>query len=246
MKLKWLFAALVLANLGLWMWASWYRETPAPENRNARSSIAPEKMRLLNEPGVNLKPRKAPPPANAELAAGTPQICFHIGPFADANAAAAGESKLNELQLGSMRQAEEIKIVTGYRVFLSALASKEEAERKRQQLTRLGFTDHAVMQEGASHYSISLGLFAVEANAQIRVRELAGKGISAKIEPLTQKRTRVWLDVNVPVPPETAAKVKQIDWGAKDVQAQEIACSAATTPIPPPATSHEPLDNAPR
>jgi len=245
MKLKWLFAALVLANLGLWMWASWYRESPMPENRTARPPIAPEKMRLLNEPGVKLKPRKAPPPANAELAAGTPQVCFHIGPFADENAA-TGESKLNELHLASMRQVEEVKIVTGYRAYLPAFATKEAAERKRQQLTRLGFKDHALSQEGTSQYSISLGLFAVEANAQGRVHELAAKGVSASIEPLTQKRTRVWLDVNVPVSPESAARLKQIDWGAKDAQAQEIVCPAVTTPSPPPATSHEPLNDAPR
>jgi len=243
MKLKWLFAALVLANLGLWMWASWYREAPGPENRSARPPIAPEKMRLLSEPGVKLQPRKAPPPANAELAAAAAQVCFHIGPFPDANAAATGESKLNEWHLAVVHRPEEIRIVTGYRVYLPAFASKEAAERKRQQLTRLGFKDHALSQEGASQYSIALGLFAVEANAQARVHELAAKGVSAKVQPLTQSRTHYWLDINVAVLPDIAAKVKQIDWGAKDVQAQEAACPAVTSPNPPPA--HGPIDNAP-
>ena len=235
MKLKWLFAALVLANLGLWMWASWYRETLAPENHAARPPIAPEKMRLLGEPGVKLQPRKAPPPANAELAATAAQVCFHIGPFLDANAATTGESKLNEWHIAFVRRSEEIKIVTGYRVYLPGFATKEAAERKRQELTRLGFKDHALSQEGASQYSISLGLFAVEVNAQSRVRELAAKGVSAEIQPLTQTRTRYWLDTNVAVPPDTAAKLKQFVWDAKDVQAQESACPAVTPPSPQPA-----------
>ncbi len=237
MKLKWLFAALVLANLGLWMWASWYRETPAPENRAARPPIAPEKMRLLSEPGVKLIPRKAPPPANAELAAAAAQVCFHIGPFADADAAVAGESKLSEWHLAIVRRAEELKVVIGYRVYLPAFTSKEAAERKRKQLTRLGFKDHALSQDGPSQYSISLGLFAVEANAQGRVRELAAKGVTAEMQAVTQTRTHYWLDINVAVLPDIAAKVKQIDWGAKDIQAQETACPAVTPPSPPPVPS---------
>jgi hypothetical protein len=243
MKLKWLFAALVLANLGLWMWASWYREAPAPDNRGARPPIAPEKLRLLSEPGVKPQPRKTPPPANAELAAAAAQACFHIGPFPDANAAATGESKLSEWHLALVRRPEEISIVTGYRVYLPAFASKEAAERKRQQLTRLGFKDHALSQDGPSQYSIALGLFAVEANAQARARELAAKGVPARVQPLTQARTRYWLDINAAVLPDIAAKLKQIDWGAEDVQAQEAACPAAAPPSPPPA--HAPPDNAP-
>ena len=51
MKLKWLFAAFVLANLGLWMWASWYREQPMEERRATRPPLAQEKIRLLAEAG---------------------------------------------------------------------------------------------------------------------------------------------------------------------------------------------------
>ncbi len=245
MKLKWVFGALVLANLGLWMWASWYREPAVGENRAARAPIAPEKMRLLSEPGVKLQARKAPPPADAALAPGAPQVCFHVGPFADADAAAKGESKLNDLHLGFVRQTEQTKNVGGYRVYLPPLASKEEAERKRRLLTRIGFKDHALIQEGASRYIISLGLFNVEANARSRVHELAAKGITARIEPIVQTHTRYWLNVNVPLPPDTAAQVKQVDWGTQDVQAQETACPAVTAPGPPPAPAHEPPDNAP-
>ena len=171
MKLKWLLAAFVLANLGLWMWASWYQETPLEETRAARAPIAPEKMRLLTTPDVKLTPRKAPPPANAELVANAVPVCFHIGPFAETARVTQAEAKLNELHLGFARRAEETKMITGYRVYLPPLASKEAAERKRQELTRLGFKDHAVFQEEGWHNAISLGLFSVEANATARVRK---------------------------------------------------------------------------
>jgi len=235
----------VLANLGLWMWASWYKEAPVEENRPARAPIAPEKMRLLAEPDVKLTPRKTPPPANAELVANAAPVCFHIGPLAETALVTQAEAKLNELHLGFARRTEETKVITGYRVTLPPLASKEAAERKRQELTRLGFKDHAVFQEEGWHNAISLGLFSVEANAMARVRELAAKGVEASMQPLTQNRTRTWLDLIAPVSPENVMQLKQTDWGTKDIHAQETACPAGTNPPPPPAPLPVPRDNAP-
>jgi hypothetical protein len=229
MKLKWLFAAFVLANIGLWMWASWYKETPLEETRAARAPIAPEKMRLLTEPNVKLTPRKTPPPANAELVANAVPVCFHLGPFTDTARVIQAEAKLNELHLGFARRTEETKIITGYRVYLPPLASKEAAERKRQELTRLGFKDHAVFQEEGWHNAISLGLFSVEANAMARVRELAAKGVEASMQPLTQDRTFYWLDLLEPTAHDNIVKLKQADWGAKEVQLQESTCPSPRT-----------------
>lgn len=243
MKLKWIFAALVLANIGLWMWASWYQEMPVEETRMARPPVVPEKMRLLKEPGVKLVPRKAPPPASAELTTGAAPACFHIGPFPDADLVARAETRLNELQLTYSRRSEETRSVTGYLVYLPSLPSQKAAERKRQELTRLGFKDHALVQEEGMQNAISLGLFTVEANAQSRVRELADKKVQARIQPFQQTRTRFWLDVAVKVPSETADKIKQIDWAAKDVQVQEITCPAGTNL--PPDKSHETRENTP-
>ena len=229
MKLKWLFAAFVLANIGLWMWASWYKETPLEETRAARAPLALEKMRLLTEPNVKLTPRKTPPPANAELTANAVPVCFHLGPFTDTARVTQAEAKLNELHLGFARRTEETKMITGYRVYLPPLASKEAAERKRQELTRLGFKDHAVFQEEGWRNAISLGLFSVEANATARVRELAAKGVEASMQPLTQDRTLYWLDLLEPTAQDNIVKLKQADWGAKEVQLHESTCPLART-----------------
>ncbi|MGA9031974.1 MAG: SPOR domain-containing protein [Sulfuricaulis sp.] len=229
MKLKWLFATFVLANIGLWMWASWYKETPIEETRAARAPLALEKMRLLTEPNVKLTPRKTPPPANAELMANAVPVCFHLGPFTDTARVTQAETKLNELHLGFARRTDETKMITGYRVYLPPLASKEAAERKRQELTRLGFKDHAVFQEEGWHNAISLGLFSVEANATARVRELAAKGVEASMQPLTQDRTLYWLDLLEPTAQDNIVKLKQADWGAKEVQLHESTCPSPRT-----------------
>lgn len=239
MKLKWVFAALVLANIGLLMWASWYKEPPAVEHRAARAPIAPEKMRLLTESGAKQPPRKAPPSANVELTAITGPVCLRIGPFLDEDLLAKAEAKLNELSLSFVHRSAETKTITIYRVYLPALASRQAAEQKRKELTRLGFKDHAVIQEEGWQNAISLGQFSVEANAESRVRELAAKGVEAKMQLLDQTRTFNWLDVATPVPPDIGARVKQIDWGAKDIRAQASACPTGASP--PPAS----LDNAP-
>jgi hypothetical protein len=243
MKLKWIFATLILANLGLWMWASWYKDRPVEETRAARAPVAPEKMRLFKEPGVKLMPRKAPPPANAALTASVAPACFHIGPFPDVDLVARAETRLNELPLTYSRRAEEVRRVTGYLVYLPPLPSPKVAERKRRELTRLGIKDHALIQEGDMQNAISLGLFTVEANAASRVRELAAKKVQARIQPFQQARTRFWLDVAVKVPAQTADRIRQIDWAAKNVQVREITCPAGTSV--PPDKSPEPRDNAP-
>lgn len=243
MKLKWIFAALVLANIGLWMWASWYQEMPVEETRAARPPVAPEKMRLLKDPGIKLVPRKASPPANAELTTGAAPACFRVGPFPDADLVARAESRLNELQLTYSRRSEETRTVTGYQVYLPPLSTQKAAERKRQQLTRLGFKDHALIQEEGMHNAISLGLFTVESNAESRVRELAEKKVQARIQPFQQTRVRFWLDIAAKAPSDTAEKINKIDWAVKDVQVREISCPAGTNL--PPEKSHEARDNAP-
>ncbi|MDH3515024.1 MAG: hypothetical protein OEM83_09190 [Gammaproteobacteria bacterium] len=243
MKLKWIFAALVLANIGLWMWASWYKDSPVEETRAARAPLSAEKMRLLGEPDVKLVPRKVPPPANARLTASAAPACFHIGPFPDAEVVARAESRLNELQLTYSRRLEGTRTIAGYLVYLPALPSQKAAERKRRELTRLGFKDHALMQEEGMQNAISLGVFTVEANAESRVRELAARKVRARIQPFEQTRTRFWIDVAVRVPSETVEKLGQIDWAARDVRIQEMACPVGARV--PPDKPREPRNNTP-
>lgn len=239
-KLKWIFAALVLANLGLWMWANWYKETPGEENRSASAPVFPEKLRLLNEPGEKHTPRKVSPFAKAGLRAGTGLACFHIGPFSDADIVTRAENRLNELEITYSRRLEETRTITGYLVYLPPLSSLEAVERKRHELTRLGFKDNALIQEEGMQNAISLGVFTIEANAETRLRELAAKNVQARMQPFELSRKRFWLDVVVNFPSDTLAKLGQINW---QVPVQEMACPAGTNLLP--EKSLEARDNMP-
>jgi hypothetical protein len=226
--LKWSLAFLALLNIGLWMWAMWYKDMPEEDDEtlNALPALSPYKMRLLSEPGVSLVPRK------------TLAGCYRIGPFVDSDQAAKAGAILREQRLGFAQRDEEQKVVT-YRVYLPPLSSKDAVEKQRQELTRLGFSDHAVILEEGWHNAISLGLFSIPANAEHRARELAAKGVTAKIQSLTQTRLLHWLEITGSFLTETLSRLKEMDWDAKDVQLSEFVCpgvnSAASKETPPTA-----------
>jgi hypothetical protein len=236
--MKWVFAILVLANLGFWLWASGIREPQGEPVVSARPALAPEKMKLLAEPGVKLAPRpkprpQQPRPAEPEPTAATEGrresagACYRVGPFADVESADKAGAVLTELNVSFVRELEEQRRVASQRVYLPSLPTKEAAEAKRRELTRLGFRDHALIEEEGMQNAISLGVFSVEANARRHMKALAAKGIEARIEPLYQIRTGHWLALR-PVAPASGgdplAVLRERKWEAPNVKLTEAPC----------------------
>jgi hypothetical protein len=222
--IRWFFAALVLANVGAWMWTSWYME-PGPVGEIARPAVHPEQMKLIGEPGVRLKPRPAPveaPKPEAQVQA--PRTCYRAGPYADLQTAVAVGKRLDERGVASMRREETSRTVTGYRVFLPPFPSKQAAEAKRRQLVRLGFTDNALVQE-QGRYGIALGVFSVEANAVERHRSLIARGIKAKLEPIQHAHAAYWLELTGE---NLFDALKDFSWGTPGVAFAEYPCAAPT------------------
>src|SRR3989338_9862331 len=87
------------------------------------------------------------------------------------------------------------ELVSVSRVFLPPFPSKAAAERRRKELTNLGFKDHALIQEDKMRNAISLGLFSVEANARAHVKRIGSKGDQAKHEPRHKASTSYWLEI---------------------------------------------------
>lgn len=232
--IRWLVAALVLANIGVFMWMRWHA-TPleSPDEPPERAELAPEKMRLLKEKGVRLVARAqtpaAPPVAAAPAVAA--KMCARLGPFATEDEAARAAGVLGEREIRFERQKEERRSVTGYRVILPPFASRQAAEAKRQELNRLGFRDHAVIQEEGMVNALSLGLYAIEANAQRHLRQLAARGVKARLQPLHQTRTVYWLDLRLDEP--LIAGLRKEKWGG------EAGVVTEACPSPPPAAAPE-------
>lgn len=233
-----LFAMLVLANVGLYMWATWYKD-PAPVAITvARPEIAPRKMRLLSEPGVKLTTRKAAPPPPAPVQTADGLACFALGPFARKDALQAALTQLQSWQIDAGERVEHQQLTAAYRVYLPPFPSRREAERKRRELNRMGFTDHAVIHEEGLDNAVSLGLFSVEANARLRLQQLAAKGFSAVLQSLPATRDLYWLDFGGEVKDGQLAGVPVATlaahaWDA-DVHLYPRACPApAATPSAP-------------
>lgn len=232
-----LFAMLVLANVGLYMWATWYKEPPPTATPAApvRPEIAPEKMRLLSEPGVKLTTRKAAPPPPAPVPTADGAACFALGPFARKDALQAALTQLQTWEITAAERVQREELSVAYRVYLPPFPSRQDAERKRRELTQLGFTDHAVIHEEGLDNAVSLGLFSVEANARLRMQQLAAKGVTAVFQALPSTRDLYWLDFGGEIKEGQLAGVavsalSTHSWGA-DVHLYPRACSApAATP----------------
>lgn len=68
----------------------------------------------------------------------------------------------------------------GWWVFIPALASKAEADKKAQELRQLGVSDYFILQEAGNHrHAISLGLFSSEKGGRERLADVRAKGVKS-------------------------------------------------------------------
>ncbi|WP_211461567.1 SPOR domain-containing protein [Collimonas silvisoli] len=117
----------------------------------------------------------APAAAAADL---TPVACTEVGNF---NAAEARRfsSQLAERTPAVKFVRREIQEVASHMVYLPSLGSKEAADKKAEEVRRLGITDFFVIQDSSAlRYGISLGIFKTDEAAQKQVASLAKRGLS--------------------------------------------------------------------
>jgi hypothetical protein len=231
---RWIFAALVLANLGLLLWGAQFLEPERPARTEAADEVNPERMKLLSEiPANKLVARPKPPPPAPPAAANDGRVCYRLGPITDAAKLKQLEQALGARPLAFTKREEATSAVSGYRVFLPSFKSKDEAERKRRELTKLGFRDHALMHEDGFQNAISLGLYSVEENARNHLKRLADKGVTAEMQAIEQTHALYWVEV---APTESATDWPQrlmADLGEiAGADVTEMPCPAPVVPSP--------------
>lgn len=230
---RWIFAALLLANIGLLIWGAFYLEIDRSATPVAQPPVAPEKMRPLDK---KESARARPIPARTPTPALAKSVCYRIGPLPDADAVQRIEQDLAGVVVSHTRRDDALRLVTGYRVYLPPAATKEAAEKKRRELTKLGFNDHALMHDEGFQNALSLGLFSVEDNAQSRIRTLAEKGIEAKLQVLEQTRHSYWIDMGEAAP-DILLRVKGSLATVPGADVQESPCSVPAAPAKDTATA---------
>ena len=187
--MRWGFAALLLANIGLLMWATWYREgvrrgataesgipsrTDGSAQRARRGAACPQERTYPSPSLVAAKPRPR---------------CVSIGPFVSAELADKAVLRLTEVKQVATRRSEERKLESSYWVHLAPFNNRKQAERRLKEVERLGIRDVLIMPDADGKPAISLGLFTHADNAQKRLQELAEKGVQAQQEIRTVPRT---------------------------------------------------------
>ena len=223
--MRWLFAVLVLANIGLLMWATWYRDG-AGEASPPSPVFHPEQMVPLGAPGVALRARKNER-VEAPLAAAKPRPrCVSVGPFATLPIADLAAARLTDEKLSAARRNKERRSESSYWVHLAPFASRKEAEQRHKELERLGVRDVLIMQDAGGQLAISLGLFTQADNAQKRLQELAQKGVTAQQEIRFRSETLIWFDLRLPEPADAVLeRLRAIGWGAPDIEVRDALCA---------------------
>ena len=157
--MKLAFLLLLLINLLLFAWQQGvfgrYVEAGREPERVARQ-IEPERIRVLTEKEVQtLRERATPTSSVPDLNAA--QACVEFGDFAPAEAARA-EKALGAL--GARISARPIEAPGWTMVYLPPFKTWAEAERRAEELRKLGVKDLLVMNESAAlKFAISLGSF---------------------------------------------------------------------------------------
>lgn len=175
---RWIFTLLLIANIALFAAMQLPRDQAGSDTLASHAPYHAEKIRLIAEDEA--------PPAPAPVAA---QVCLEWGLFADQELVQA-KAALEPLKLGdsdiSVRSAPP-KTSTWW-VYIPPLKSKQDANKKVEELKGLGMQDSFVMQDNNKwRYAVSLGVFSTQEAANKYLAQIREKGVkSAQAAPRNQ------------------------------------------------------------
>jgi hypothetical protein len=178
-----LFFVLIFANLLFFGWHSGYlgpgeEKKGEPERMNAQ--ITPEKIRLVS--AVDAKRQSE--------AARARNACVEWGSFPVQDADRA-QTALAALNLGERLSSRKVEEAAQWWVFMPPQGGKANADKKTEELKRLGVTDYFVVAEegAANRWAISLGVFRTEEAARNFLAAMTARGV--KTARVGERETRV-------------------------------------------------------
>ncbi|MEO6918226.1 MAG: SPOR domain-containing protein [Collimonas sp.] len=187
--LKLIFWLLLLANAALFAMEKGYLGALYSDGREPTrisKQLQADKIKLAaSEAGSASTTAPAAAEASAATAASTPSTadlapvaCTEIGNFS-ASEARRFSSQLAERTPALKFVRREIQEVASHMVYLPSLGSKDAADKKADEVRRLGINDFFVIQDSSPlRYGISLGIFKTDEAAQKQVANLAKRGLS--------------------------------------------------------------------
>lgn len=175
--MRWVFALLLLGNIVLFATMQWPQNKSRDDSMANHAPFRAEKIRLITEDEM-------PPPAPAPVAR---QVCLEWGQFAEQDLARA-KTALQALKLGEADISVQAARANSWWVYIPPLKTKQDANRKVDELKGLGIQDSFVMQDNNSwRYAVSLGVFSTQEAAERYLAQVREKGVrSAKAAPRNQ------------------------------------------------------------
>jgi len=177
--MRWIFALLLLGNIAFFAAMQMPRDKTGSDTMASHAPYHGENIRLIAED-------EAPTAPSSPSALAAAQVCLEWGLFADQELAQA-RAALEPLKLGdsdiSVRSAP-VK-AGSFWVYIPPQKSKQDANRKVEELKRLGIEDSFVMQDNNTwRYAVSLGVFSTQEAADKYLAQIREKGVrSAKAAP---------------------------------------------------------------
>lgn len=177
--MKLAFLLLVLVNLLLFAWqqgAFGRFAEPGREPARVARQIEPERFRVLTDADVR-ELRERATQGSAPLDLDVAQACVDFGDFPAADAARV-EKSLAALSPGVTVEARAVEAPGWYMVYLPPHKTLADAERRADELRKLGVKDLLVMSENAPlKFAISLGSFRDPDAAKAHLAALEKLGI---------------------------------------------------------------------
>jgi hypothetical protein len=177
--MKLAFLLLVLVNLLLYAWqqGAFGRFGEGREPERVARQVEPERFRVLTEREVQALRERATQGAAPPLDLNTALACVEFGDFTSADAPRV-EKALAALAAGARVEARAVEGPGWYMVFLPPHRTWAEAERRADELRKLGVKDLYVMNESAPmKFAISLGSFRDPAAAKAHLAALEKLGV---------------------------------------------------------------------
>lgn len=139
------------------------------------------------------------PPATVPTSAKRSYRCLAVGPFTTQVDLRNTRSALASRTVRSRQRQEQTTESHGWRVFLPAQDTREQALAQAKRLEAKGIKDYFVVSaQGELQNSVALGLFHDPANARKRRDEVIAAGFPARMSERTETTPVWWLDVVVP------------------------------------------------
>ncbi|HLU12858.1 MAG TPA: SPOR domain-containing protein [Arenimonas sp.] len=192
MILRGLVVLLACMNLGVALW--WWLHTPPSPPAVPPLPAGVASLVLLGEVEAPLSPEQAEAAA-VPLPLPDAPACLSIGPFETPAQLRAAMSALTPLVSRIQYREVQATSLRGYRVFLPAASSREEALASARELAARGVRDYYVVTAGEQENTVSLGLFRDLGNAEKRRDELIAMGFQPRLEPRTEPGSQWWIDI---------------------------------------------------